>query len=618
MNLKRILALIVALAMLTVVAAVPFCASAVTFDEENLQIKPGNTQSKSPVYSLSWLDKLIVRDDATSVTTARMVPKAEYPYSTTYDEFVSDVNNYTILNALNEDTLTDSLNSAMKAFYYVVTAMGMTTDLDEMYSFVSNKGIRVPANMDSYDKIELAVVYACIKYKAVYVFYGKDIKFTKGTTLDEAAAIILSQVGGFSIPSTVKSVSGLSMYFMKDYIDDFDEIPLSDNPDMDELFHWIRAIASSKQGYSIPMIEYGETTQAQRDYVNYCYYATIFDTIYDININPFELVKADNEGDVTSIPKLILTTMLDEKNVAYDETAKCENLFDLACQNGCFELDEEFYSDIYSYDLYVVKSCEKLWFTPFALADQLGGDNSFLTVNVAGKKISSAVTTYAKLSPSKENETVKVVVIYNDPNGEHHETTYTFNIIKTEAKDKTSENSDDLVSKVETAIKGVIPEDNEKANSIVDGVFSSVKNAASGASQIVESAKNDFTSDEISTYAVDESKANLGSESEAYSDSTSSGADSGFEFNYLSELFNETYAETEAKSYSSYPTTASTTESNDSVVEKTVTAIKENPEIVAAPTGVVTFGALAGYLFTKKRKNTSELSEDKDEDIDDI
>ncbi|MGN1418976.1 MAG: hypothetical protein ACI4W6_06585 [Acutalibacteraceae bacterium] len=613
MKLKRILALIVALAMLTVVAAVPFCASAVTFDQETLEIKPGNTQSKSPVYSLSWLDKLIVRDDATSVTTARMVPKAEYPYSTTYDEFVSDVNNYTILNALNEDALTDSLNSGMKAFYYVVTAMGMTTDFDKMYSYVSNKGIRVPANMESYDKIELAVVYACIKYKAVYVLYGKDVTFTKGTTLDEAAAIILSQIGGFSIPSTVKSVSGLSMYFMKDYIDDFDEIPLSDNPDMDELFHWIRAIAASKQGYSIPMIEYSETTQAQRDYVDYCYYAAIFDTLYDIHINPFALVKADNEGDVTSIPKLILTTMLDEKNVAYDETAKCENLFDLACKSGCFELDEEFYSDIYNYDLYVVKDCEKLWFTPFALADQLGGDNRYLTVSVAGKKISSAVTTYAKLTPSKENETVKVVVIYDDPNGEHQETTYTFSIIKTAVKDQTSENSNDLVSKVETAIKSAIPEDSEKANSIVDGVFSSVKNAATGASQIVESAKNDFTSGEISTYAVDETAAGSSAASSA-----ASGADSGYEFNYLSELFSETYADSDLKSHSSYPTAASTTENNDSVVEKTVTAIKENPEIVAAPTGVVTFGALAGYLFTKKRKNTPDFSEDQSEDVDDI
>lgn len=600
--------------MILCVAAVPFGASAVTFDTNTLEIKPGNVQFEDAPYSLSWLDKLIVRDDAMSIQTARMVPKADYPYRTTYDNFVKDVNEATILNALNENTVNDALEMGFKAFYYVVTAMGMTTDFDTMYSYVAKKGIRVPANMTAEDKIALAVAYACIKYNAVYVLYEKNITFTKGMTLDEAAAVVMAEIADFSTPSSVRSISGLAMYFMKDYLTGIDGIPLSDNPDMDELFHWIRAVAAANQGYSVPMIEFDKTTQAQRDYVNYCYYASMFDTFYDIHINPFELVKADNEGDVTSIPKLIVKTMLDEKNVKYDADSECENLFDLACKNGCFNLDEEFYSDICNYDLYVVESCQKLWVTPFALADQLGGNNNNLKVKIGSKTISSAGTTFVKLEPSKKTQTLKIVVTYDDANGEYSQTTYKFNIIKTK-EEKDAQASDDLISKIEHEVKAVVPDSNEKANGVVDGVFSAVKNAATGASEIVDGNVSAWRDLELSTYGFDgsdETTAAAASNGNASNDGEKSATSSSdFEFDYLSELFSQTYAD--SKSHSSYSVARSKENTeNGGAIQKTVTAIKKNPEIVAAPTSVVTFGALAGYLFTKKRKNTGSHIENED------
>ena len=69
----------------------------------------------------------------------------------------------------------------------------------------------------------------------------------------------------------------------------------------------------------------------------------------------------------------------------------------------------------------------------------------------------------------------------------------------------------------------------------------------------------------------------------------------------------ETFANDEqaSKALSAYSSMTSTTE-NRSFVQKTVETIKENPEVAAAPTGIIALGGLAGYIWTKRKKTSFE------------
>lgn len=601
MKMKKLLALIVAVLMLFASLSTVLMASAVTLNEEELKIKPGTTHSSNPEYSLAWIDKLIVRDDATAITASKLIPKPDYPYDVTFEEFISDANGYAILNELNEDSLNESFELAIKALYYIVAAMGMTDNIEEMYNFVSDKGIRVPSELTAADKMKLAVVYAAIKYDAVYVLYDRKVTFVRGTTLDGAAAIILSELGDFSIPSSVNSVSGLSLYFVKDFVESNGDIPLSDNPSIDELFYWVRAITSAKQGYQVPLIMYEEATQSQLDYVDYAYYATIFDTLYDIEMNPLALAVADSQGDTYAIPRLILTTMLDESGVDYDKDAACENLFGLACENGWFEIDEEFYSDIYDYEIYVPNDCEKLWFTPFSLADQIGGELKYVNIKLDGKNVASAATNYAKLDSSKNKQTVKLEVTYDDNQRAKEEVTYTFKVIRT-ANKMSGDNETDLLSKVESAIESAIPSDNEKALEILSGVKEQVSGIIDGGisqiEEVVTAAEQQYKG-LLTTYASDETTK----------DYTASDSVDLFGKEVFENLVGATYGEGGATYIS-----ADSNGDNTSVMSKAVEAIKENPEIVAAPTSFVTIAGLAGFLFTRKRKNENAVSKEDNTD----
>ena len=592
MKIKKLLSLLAAAVILMTSVVLPFTASAiVTADSGALRVLPGNTQSSSPAYSLAWLDNIVIRDDAMAIAQARIVPKGEYPYSHTYGEFLREVENYKLLERLNEQTVEEAYTAIVNSLFYVVTACGMTINEDGMKNYLMNKGIRLPAGMTASDKTKAAVVFAAIRYDAIYVLYNKKVTFPKGVTLDGAMTIILAELLGTPLPSGINTVLGFGMYNLKKYVSEFEQIPLSDNPTNSEIFHWVKVITAAENDYMVPLAKYDEATQAQIDYVDYAYYASIFDTLYGIHISPAALAVAETKGGPNETARLILKTMLNEKQVSYQDDATSEQLFNLACKNGCFPLEEEFYSDIFEYDIYVDKNCEKLWFTPFALASQLEGDNKFVSIYLGSKTMTHSSTTFAPLSPNKNKEIVTMLVDYDDNNGNHDSVTYTFNIIKYDKTADSSTAQNDIVANIQNQVSTVIPQGSETADKIVNEIFDAVDNQVTPPTtekiELYETSADNGKDNTLSTYSVE-------------SDSKSGTMAPGADFDYLNQLFNETYASDEG-TYA-----ALTTEKRDesTAVQRAAAAVKENPEIVAAPTSILAVGVLAGYLFNVRKKSS--------------
>lgn len=602
MKIKRILSLLAAIVILMTSVVLPFTSSAAVVAENGtVRHLPGHTQSTSPAYSLAWLDTMIIRDDAMAIAQARIVPKGEYPYSHTYDEFIAEVENYRFLQSLNETTVEEGYDMIVNALFYIVTACGMTINEDGMKNYLIRQGVDLPAGMTAKDKTKAAVAFAAMKYDAVYVLYNKKVSFPKGVTLDGAITIILAELLGSELPSGINTVLGFGMYNLKKYVSGFDQIPMSENPTSGEIFHWVKIITAAENDYLVPLTRYDEATRAQLEYVDYAYYASIFDTAYDIHVSPAALVDAEVNGGPNETARLILKTMLNEKEVPYDAEATCEQLFKLACESGCFMLDEEFFSDIFEYDVYVDRNCEKLWFTPFSLAHQLDGDNQYVTVTLGNKTMSHSSTDFAPMNPKKDKETVKMVVSYDDHSGHPESVTYTFNVIK---YDKTAENStaqNDIVANIQNQVGTVIPQGNETADKIVNEIFDAIDNQVTPptsakqeeSASVTAGSGSDHT---FSTYAGAD-----------YDEQTT--ASSGADFDYLNELFEQTYATDEGFTF---PLTTEA-ESESSVASRAAAAVKENPEIVAAPTSILAVGLLAGYMFNI-RKKTADPTDCENED----
>ncbi len=603
---KKFLILTLALIMLLSVSVCPAFAvqssSVVT-----AAVDPGNVRWDNPTYNYAWLDNMIIRDDAMASAQAHIIPKpTDYPYSTTYDKFIEDSSNYKELITLDKDSVTAAYDEVVNVMYYLVVAMGMTDDIDTMKQYLTNQGIKLPANTTPDENGEIAVVYAAMKYDAVYTLYGKRVTFPVGTTLDGAVVTIVSALTGTVVPSGIDNLAGYALFCTKTHVTSFEELPVSTNPSEEEIFHWAKVILAAKSGdYQVPVEVYSETSAAQKEYVDYAYYASILSDLYDVKIDPIKLIIAMQDGDPLSVQKLILKTMLDEKKVSYSDDMSCRNLFDLACENGCFNLEEEFYTDVLKYEIEVAQNCEKIWFTPFTLAGVLtGSSEEYLTMTLAGNEIAPSSTTGVALNPALGTETIYLKSYYNAPDREDS-AVYEFKIVKNPALniERNPETKNDLVAEVEQYVNSIVPVDSDKASTIIDGIFQSVdsamQNNTSGA-QVGEGI--------LTTYGTGSVESTVGSNG-------TQSSTSGFNFNYLDDLLNGVY---ETDEFGNIITTTAfyseeyTTE-KDSIVEKTVQTVKENPEIVAAPTGLIAVGAFAGYLLTKKHRDSEAYLDSEEE-----
>lgn len=620
---KKLSALVLVLIMLWATVLPCFASPLEVFYTADININnPGNPRADKPEYSYAWLDNIVVRSDPSAVTSVAYTPTPEgYPYECTYDDFVKEVNNYSLLFKLDEETVGSAYEELINLVYYAVTAMGFTTDYETMCDYVRSYGIELTDNVAD-NAVAVAVVYAALKYDAVYVLYNKQVEIPVGSTVDYALIIILSALTATTLPSGIDTYTGFGLLTIKNYVDGFEELPVSENPDAKEIFHWAKVITASENNYQVPVVSYTEATRAQKEYVDYLYYASIINTLYDINVNPFYLIIAMQSTEENSLQKFILKSMLDEKGVGYEPEITCEELFALACQNGYFALEDDFYTDIFSYKFTVPASCQKVWFTPFALASQLeGGNDAYLTAYLNGVQMAVNSTVSTDLDVTKAEETVELKVVYDDGVNPAEEAVYKFRIIKSAELD--TENKpvaeNDMVGQVEQFIGTIIPNSNSVANEKVDEIFSSIDSAFSQVGANID--KNLLT-----TYGADSAlpsgDSSIGVSGDAAVTTTAQSGYSGFDFNYLEELMNGVYV-TDANG--NIVTTMSLygygeDEAQENIIEKVAETVKESPEVVAVPSSLLAAFSVMGYFMTKKHRDGSvegfedENSEEKTDD----
>ncbi len=596
---KKASAIFLAVLMI-IITALPMCASAVVVSlDDGLALNPGNTRNPNPEYNFAWIDQLFVRTDDMAVVPATLTPTpADNPYSHTYEEFIEECDRYISLNSLDENALDNIYSALVEMVYYTVVSSGMTDNFDKMCAVLTRNGIALPDEATKEDKMKIGIVYAAIEFNAIYAIYDKKTDFPAGISLDGALTIILGALTGVTVPSGVESVSGLGIQAIKQYLGDYAYIPLSANPTTEELFYYLKVVVITENEENVPLTKYNKVTDADKEYVDYRYFATILSMAYDVEIDYSALYLASQSENKLAVHRLVLETMLTEKGVAASETASTEKLFNLACKHGYFALEQEFFSDILSYKLEVAPSCEKIWFTPITIGDQLnGGNKAPLTLYLQGVPVAPGSTTSTPLDTSKDKEVIFLEVNYDDGNRKDI-ALYEFTIIKNPVLESSGETG--VVGQVQDMVNNLIPTDNEKASQIVESVFSGI-----GATQ-GQSATSGYAQDILSTYGSDLPSSGDTSTTDYYN------AD------YLGQLLEGVY---ETDAFGNVITTKTytvTTEKDEneggSFLRQVTQTVAENPEIVAAPTSLIALGGLIGFMMNKKHKDSLRLEDETEEE----
>ncbi len=402
--LMRMLSVIISVAML--VSAVSVNAAVFTFE----------TQYDYNKANAAWLTDLVIKEDMTTVEgmAARvpLVPDPQYPYTETAESFRNDVEHFMSIYSLEA-------GSQRAGYIYLFEILNANSELvnadisdADIRDYLEGIGIRYPADTGSDELIMARALFTAIATGAI-----STGSFTSGASLEEVLVEYMSTVTGMNVDELKKWTPSGSILSLDEYILAASKLSLWTNgydvtpeTDEDEVYRLVAAMTVESQGISVDNSLSFEEIKAR-------YTAALLGAKYDVTVDAEKLSLAQsNDTEAYYILQLIgrkSGLSIREDNASYEEA------FQLVAENtGAFDVaDDDFYADIYAYDVHLTTRCHSLWIYPTAYATNSDSD---VLVTVNGTAIRNNYYNEVQLDYSKDEQllTVKVTVSGGADSGE--------------------------------------------------------------------------------------------------------------------------------------------------------------------------------------------------------
>ena len=437
---KAISSVIAVIIALAVVCPSAFAREfAPVIDTSNIGV---NTQYKYDEADPSWLRQLTIKEDMLSssglMSEEILHPVTSYPYTCDAPHFKAQVEEYIEIYTLDED-------SRRAAYIYLleqVGALGVIAEPDttqeERLEWLRNQGIIITKEdeKDTEKMLMASALYALLKHDFYYVIKGERIKIPEGTTLEEATVLCLMGLSGDSADLTAfmlkffgsASVGNLDDYvyytslmalYTQGYVSPFEIPTLSRN----EVYRRVAIMTIRTAGIAI------DAETATTEEIQHKYLAAMIGTQYSVTIDPAAFKKALNEGKA---PYYILQRMAyEDSKVTISATRHSyEECFKIVLQKTQrFNLEDEFYSDIFEYDIYLENIRKNISVNTNPI------NKSGTTISINGVDVTAGSYAVVELA-GKAKETI-TIICKNTTNKKTNTTIYKVNVHQgiTEAPD---------------------------------------------------------------------------------------------------------------------------------------------------------------------------------------
>ncbi len=409
MNLKKMAYVLLSLLL---VVCLSICAFPVFAGTAN------NESEENP----AWLSDIYVRESSTDFVKNPMVPRSEGIYSRTLGGFRKEVAELKKVATMTADDLGDAYVKVITQIYQLIDQTGIFDDYDVMKSYLQTEHkIVFPDDDSAVNKTYVAVAYACLKYDLLYPVLGIHFDVPDGTSINRTVVLIAAALMGDTVPADVETIEEYAILNIKKTLIE-NGYKVSENADADEIYSLYKIMMAEKQGYRIANQDVANYTQKDKNYLTGAYTAALIKMTYAVAPTPEDALIVVTSSDKDAMPALILGLMIESKGESTLNDNTLEDLFRHACRLGLFDLDNEFYSDIYEYDVYLDYNCKSIWITPFAFATELGSDKTqYAKITINGTAVKSgashnfAITgnlTVAKIAVNYDDGTVKNSATY--------------------------------------------------------------------------------------------------------------------------------------------------------------------------------------------------------------
>ena len=420
------------LAVLVMASTVIVSASAKKFAKKvntNLGVK---TQYEYEENNPSWLRQLIVKENMLSVdgivTEKALYPVSKYPYTSDAPSFKEEIDEYVEIYTLDEE-------SQKAAYIYVFQQLGALSIIADPEAtdqskadWLREQGIIITKEdeQDPNSILMISALYALWKNDFFYVIEGERITIPPGTKLEAALMMymvafgndersLLAFVNKYFNVSEIISLEDYVYYtalfalYTNGYVSSREIVTLPRN----EVFRRLAIMSISNAGIAI------DVNSATDEEVQIKYLAAMLGVQYNVTLDPDSTFKANRNGTVHYY--MIQRMAYEDKKITISSSKYTyEQAFDIVLKKtNRFDLDKEFYSDIYEYDLHLDHFRELIYINPTPI------DNGFLTVTINDQKVN--LNQYAKVPLNSDPTQILLInVQYNGDTKKN--TTYRLNV----------------------------------------------------------------------------------------------------------------------------------------------------------------------------------------------
>ena len=380
----------------------------------------------------SWLRQLIVKENMLSVdgiiTEKALYPVTKYPYITDAPSFKEEVAEYVKYYTLDEE-------SQKAAYIYVFQQLGAMSIIADPEATDQSKAewlreqgviITPEEEEDPNSILMISALYALWKNDFFYVIEGERITIPPGTKLEAALMMYMVAFGKddrsllafldkyFNITEIVSLddyifYTALFALYTNGYVNSREIVTIERN----EVFRRLAIMSISNAGISV------DVNNATNEEVQIKYMAAMLGTQYDVTLDPDSTFKANRAG---TIHHYIIQRMAyeDKKLTISSSKYSYEEAFDIVLKKtNRFDLEKEFYSDIYEYDLHLDAFRDLIYINPTPI------DNAHMTIKINDKKVN--IAQYAKIPLNSDpTQLITINVQYNGETKEN--TTYRLNV----------------------------------------------------------------------------------------------------------------------------------------------------------------------------------------------
>lgn len=374
-----------------------------------------NTQYKYEENDPSWLRQLVIKEDMLSssglMSEEVLHPVTKYPYTTDAPHFKAQVEDYIEMYTLDED-------SQRAAYLYLLEQIGALNVISDpdvsdktKAEWLRNHGIIVTEEdeNDPEKLLMISALYALMKNDFYYVITGKELVIPQGTPLEEAVVLYLMALSG--------NDSELTAFLLKFF-------GTATIGNLDDYIYYTSLMTLYTQGYvspkEIPTIQRNEVYRrvaimtirnagiaidsetATTEEIRHKYLAAMLGTRYSVTVDPAALKKALKNA---TAPYYILQRMAyEDANLTISQSKYTyEECFKLVLQKtDRFDLKNEFYSDIYEYDVHLDNIRSNISINPNPIS------KAGTSVSINGVDVANAAYALVELT-GKAKETITIV-----------------------------------------------------------------------------------------------------------------------------------------------------------------------------------------------------------------